>query len=468
MFECLLEGNVIKARLTSINQSYNFIIPNNKSFLNKVQFVFDDLKFISEIEPSFEEFFQKLYDYVKTGLVVFNEDYIFSNLDNFASTLVMHRVPDYKKFCDSSKRTKDSIFFDESEMFELLKLISVFKFISPIIHSDAKDKYSASVQDLLNLVADKYSHINKKLYQVITSKILKGSMTNKKFMNFLKFSLTYDYLILYNFSFITNVLICLYNWTKNPVSFIVSLAGENFNFLVMTYSQVPIVYSSDEVEIDVSSGDYLDSISYEMILQNIFDNLQKENVTVKDLYPTPITDIIVVPLVSVISDIPTSQLERKSNYDKLMLQYLLSMFLNKNKLLRSSYPDVIKNVLKLFLYAFEIPVQYGEGITPSMLEVLKHDFTYYSLDNKIPILNAVKTYSCFVTKRKFLRNIVSGEAFPEEYSKQIQDLLKSLAQFTMIVVSDDTRDEIRKELKRQFIDFLGKVKLNKSMLGLYL
>ena len=448
-----IDGNYLKYEIT------------NKSLINKIKYLIDDLNVLYENDNSFFDFFYDLHKaIIRDGFVLDIEKYT-NEIVKYAKNLVSLRVCSVGNFCDVSKKTKSSVFFDNDEMQEVFELIAIMKILATFMHSKYKDTHKENIERLLSVFSEKYKNVNKKLYQIISSKTLRGNMENKKFMSFLKYSITYDYLILYNYSFITNIILGVYNWKTNPISFIVSVAAEHFNFLVMRYSYVPIVYK-EELSLDVSSGNIFESVSYEMILNSLMDKMSKFQIQ-GDLYTTPMNDIVVLPLMEYITDIPMKYLKVKSNYEKLVYQYTIYYLLNRIKLDIFSEEEM-KNINKLLLHSFNKNFIYksSNNIMPMMLEILKNTFTYYGLDNKVPLINALRPFSMMIYKRSSLVHIITGES-PKFDSSTLNDIFKSFALFMIKLVSDDTRDKIKKNLKIEFLDLLGDVKVSKS-LGMYM
>jgi len=433
----------------------------SKSLINKIDFLLEDLNFVNKTFDGFDDFFLKFnYDITQQDLI--DAKTSVKMLVDVCKILSHGRIKEVDNFCDINKKTRNSIFFDKDELREILNFIAVMKLLAPFIHSKYKDLYKHNIEKILGSVADEFKEVNRKLYKIISSKALRGSIDSKKFMSFLKYSITYDYLILYNYSFITTLLLCVYNWKTNPVSFIVSLATDNFNFLVMTYSNLPFVYK-EEINLDNVSSDLFETVSYEMIINSITDKIDVP--IQRDVYVTPINSIIVLPLISYVSDIPVKYLKSKPHSERLMFQYLLYKLINNIDV--NLDKDVITDIKKILLYGFSENKQNtnSNSVLAMMLEVLKETFTYYGLDNKTPLLNSMKNFSILVYNRKHLIHIISGEHGKFD-SNEINNMLKSIALFMIHVVSDETRDEFRKKLKIEFLKMLGDIHIN-QLISIY-
>jgi len=433
-----------------------------KSLQNKIETLINDLNELARME-GFVDYFLSIERILEKEYV--KDTDLLDNAIKYAKQLVNIRVQDISQFCDTSKRTQSSIFLDEKLVYDLLVLTGVFKILAPYLHSQYKEIYQHQLQDVIQEISVRFEDISKQLYQLIRSKVLRGSPTDRQFMSFLKFSLSYDYLILYNYSFITTVLLCTYNWKTNPVSFVVSLASDNFRFLILSYSTLPINTTDDFQEV---SHDYLKTLSYETILNTLIDKLQKSGIVIRnDLYTTPVTDCIVLPVMSYILDIPSDYLRSKSPTERLQYQYLFAKFLSKTSYAKQ-YNSSWKAIQPFFMYAFESHVQLGSSLLPAFLEVLKEKFTYYGLESKGLALEMLKSFSTLSNKSRLLRHIIEGTGLPLDVKKTMQDRLKELSRFIVYTIQDTTRDKLKSELKLAFLKYMGHVKLTKQTISLYL
>ena len=433
-----------------------------KSLQNKISVLIDDLNDLASMEGFIDYFLsiERILDkeYIKeTNLVDTAIDY--------AKKLVDLRMQDISQFCDTSKKTQSSIFFDEKLVYDLLVLTGVFKVLAPYLHSKYKETHQHQLQDVIQEISTHFEDVSKQLYQLIRSKVLRGSPTDRQFMSFLKYSLSYDYLILYNYSFITTVLLCTYKWKTNPVSFVVSLASDNFRFLILSYSTLPINTADDFQEV---SHDYLKTLSYETILNTLTDKLQKSGVIIRSsLYTTPVTDCIVLPVMSYILDIPSDYLRGKSSTERLQYQYLFAKFLSQTSYAKQ-HSSSWRAIQPFFMYAFESYIQPGSSLLPAFLEVLKEKFTYYGLESKGLALEMLKSFSVLASKSHLLRHIIEGTGLSPDIKKTMQDRLKELSKFIIYTIQDTTRDKLKSELKIAFLKYMGHVKLTKQTISLYI
>jgi len=430
---------------------------NNKSVINKINVVIEDLNELGKTNPEFFNFFTKLYDKIQ----YYNKD-VLEELIDYANELSGIRVSDIGQYCDITKKKSNSIYLDEADMCDLFVLLSTFKILMPILHSDESKGIKDQIQQLLNDLAQRYEIVNKKIFQIIRVKTLRGDFNDKQFMQFLKYELSYDYLVLYNYSFITTVMLGLYNWETNPVSYIVSIAGDNFNFLVLSYATPAIEYTTEDLP---TSTDFIETIAYEMVLNNIAEKLSSEDIKINMfLYSTPLTQVVVLPLMAQVIDIDLSYLRNKQNVDKLMLQVLLYKLLKKTSFYKQ-YPNIYENLYNIFMYAFVSPTMPSRALLPAFIDVLKHDFTFFGLENKIIILETLKQFATFQYKSSLLRHLTENK--PNFAIKGNVDLFKDIVTFIVYLLSDETRETIKSELKQAFTTYIKDLKVNSLMLKMF-
>jgi len=430
---------------------------NNKSVLNKINVVVEDLNDLGKEVPDFYSFFQKLYDEIQHY-----DSTLLDKLIDYANELSAIRVTDVGQYCDITKKKENSIYLDESDMCDLFVVLSILKILTPIIHSKESSQIQDQIQKILNDIAKRFELVNKKVYQIIRVKTLRGNFNDKQFMQFLKYELSYDYLVLYNYSFITTTMFGLYNWKTNPVSYIVSIAGDNFNFLVLSYATAPIEYTHDDLP---TSADFMDTIAYEMILNNIAEKFDSEDIKINIfLYTTPLTETIVLPIMAQVIDVDLDYLRNKHSSDKLMLQLLMYKLLKQTTFYKK-YPNEYENLYNLFFYAFVSPVNFSNALLPQFVDVLKQDFTFFGLENKVLVLDALKQFTVLKYKNALLRHILNNT--PHYNIKTNQTVFKDIVTLAIYLLSDETRESIVSELRTAFIKYIKNIKVNSLMLKLF-
>lgn len=429
---------------------FEFIL-KNKHLINKINYLINDIKELSEKYVEFDFFFPRLFNSILESEYDSN---MFEESLEYARKLAKIKVDDANKFCDTSKKTKNSIFFDNDEMLKLIDIIGLVKLYAPFMYSNYTDYISMFIDKLDR----NYKDILSKLYKIIKTKV--RTTDYKQLLNMWKLDITLDYISLYNFEFILMTGLAFYNWTSNPLSFIVSIASDLTSYWIMTLESYPYNYANDIVEIE--SEDFLDVISYEIILDQINAGLEKlfskNNYNINyDLYLTQLNQLICLPLMSIISDIDIDYLDQKSKQDKINFQILLYYLINKSSYIKS----LLGESSKLFLYGFNKFTTSTSMISPYMLEVLKPSINYYQLNSKVPLLSISQELGTVLLRSKNLVNLITNNPF--KYSSELTDRIgKDLIRFLTYLFDEREVEKIKQEGKALFLDFLSNIDLSKN------
>lgn len=358
-----------------------------------------------------------------------------------------------KRFCDSSKRTSRSVFFEPHEIQEVLHLISCFKLLAPIIYRDGCSSYEC--RKILETLSPMFE-VSQKLYRVVSYRSFRATSLDGTFLKFIRYLLSYDYLVLYNYNFVMNVVICSYDWTTNPISYIVSVASDNMNYLIMSLnaSQPP----TEEDEYVVYENEDIVDMAHKSILEEIKSDILSSYMQDLSLYPTPITDCVVVPLLSSITDTPANYFHSLKPCDKLAYQVVLYHLLKNCVVEDTNFK--LKDVLPVFLYGSKESMKPMYQLSPSSLEVLKHDFTYYGMENKSIVLTTVNSVTATFSKRQSLKQIITprNKGLLPTCKFTSQDLV-NFVRFLIYIISDDTRQRFNEIVKLQFYQLLRKTRV---------
>jgi len=425
----MLKRNGSKCTLSFSDGSEKTITIENKTLLNKLDITISDINAVfQDLEPVYQKFFKIIED------ETYSEIYI-KNLVSPAKKLVALRTtPELiSSFCNSSKKTKTSIYFDEKDMTELLELISVLKFLSVFIHSEHKNLFNT----VLEKVAKHYKTISEKLFNIIKTRTYSFSRQD---LELVKYMLSMNFLVLYNYEFILLSVVPHYNWKKNPLSFIVATAGENSNFLFLTYRAQTTTYSSDELD---SSSNILETVSYELILNTISKNRYSNYG-----YITPITTYFALPLLYKLSDIPLSYLMNKPTEEKLAMQRFLFELSKKSEMFRK----LLRESAKLLVMTSEETVIQSR-VHPVVLEVLKEDFQIHGVQSKKPLIS-IATKLASVINAQLINMITRVPVTIEE--RKMEEMIKQAIRVLSIVISDKGKEYLD-VIKKDFIDLANKI-----------
>jgi hypothetical protein len=240
-----------------------------------------------------------------------------------------------------------------------------------------------------------------------------------------------------------------YDWTRNPVTFIVSVSTDNTNFLIMTYKSNQNKYS-DDIE---SSTDILPMLSYELILDTVRKKVQTIPGFKSWLITSPVTDLLALPTFSLISDIPYHYLLNKPQEDKLMYQYFLYLVIKDSKLSELLGPGV-----KLLQYGLSESIPYRNVPVPTVLEVLKAELKYFNLDSKSPLTKVATEFSSLLGYENKLLHLVNESTFPED----VEIAIKKSINFICYLFMDDRRSLIQEVGRSLFLNNIKDVRVSSS------
>ncbi len=447
-----------KKSLVSINfnngKQANFVI-ETKAILNKIEILIEDLNLLNKNDETFDEYFYELYDKFSQKKY---ETSLFTKALEYSEKLVNLHNLDTNSFCDITKKTKNSIYFDIKDINDLLMSISILKIFGLFLYSQYKDNTQMFIDDLDN----KYSDIMSKIYKIVKTRVLRGLTLND--MGIIKISMTMDYLVMYNFEFIYLTVLVFYNWKMNPLSFIVAVASDRTNFCIMTYNSVSFSYSSEITE--TNTEDFLDGVSYEIILDQINNKMNEllktsnYKINFSGLYLTQLNSLIVLPLMSLITDINLRYLQQKSNLDKWNYQLMIYYIINESKYLKKLFGDSNK----LFLYGYKKYTNNSSIIIPSILEVLKTEIKYYELNSKNLILDYAQELSTIISKINNLEHFIQGNQIPNSPTL-IKKLGKDIIKFSICLFDEEIKEKIKEEGRELFLNFIGEMKVSNKTLS---
>jgi hypothetical protein len=429
------------SKIVAFNIKNKSILQNQKGSSSSI--VINDLNFILKNHPEAYQFFDRLTESLASEELDLT---LFSKALEISEWMIQKKIPDYAKFCDQSKRSKKSIFFSEKDMKELLLLIGILKIFALFIHSN---EYADLMVPLVKQISHHFKDISILLFQVIKARSYKFNLNTKDQFEFLKFVISQDFLVLYNFDFIYMTIMSHYDWTRNPVTFIVSVSTDNTNFLIMTYKSNQNKYS-DDIE---SSTDILPMLSYELILDTVRKKVQTIPGFKSWLITSPVTDLLALPTFSLISDIPYHYLLNKPQEDKLMYQYFLYLVIKDSKLSELLGPGV-----KLLQYGLSESIPYRNVPVPTVLEVLKAELKYFNLDSKSPLTRVATEFSSLLGYENKLLHLVNESVFPED----VEIAIKKSINFICYLFMDDRRSLIQEVGRSLFLNNIKDVRVSSS------
>ncbi len=433
---------------------------SNKHVSNKIKFLVEDMKLLSEKAEGFDEFYFELFNHLTTG--TYDKSH-YEKTTEYAEKLIELHELDLSKFCVDSKRTKNSIFFEQSEVKELLIIIGLVKLISPLMYTDEYKEYATPF--LMHMDA-KYKPVMKKIYNIIKMKVSANNF--KLAFQLTKIDITLDHMTLYNYEFILLTALVFYNWITNPLSFIVSVASDVTNFWIMTLYSYPYDYMDELSESsDSTSEDFLDTISYEIILDqvdNAVSDILSKGYTINDsLYLTPLSSLIVLPLMSAISDISLKYLRQKSKIDKWKYHILIYTIINNSNFLT----NLIGSSHNILLYGYTKPVSTTAIANPAILEVLKTNIDYYQLNSRVPLLNLAQELSTPFIKPDNLEHVILKEKikFERGNSDKLDKMAKNIIKFMVMFFDESKMLDIKTEGRNIFMKMISNKDISQNSIN---
>lgn len=223
-----------------------------------------------EIGKEFDDFY--------IGLIT---DYESSNYDH---KIIRNAIPKMIDFCNrfveikninfdayinKSKASKSSIFFDASEIKEIIKAASYLKLYYSI-HKDISmklsDQFNREIfQELVKNLTD--SAIILKLHKIVSSKTYEYNHTDKYMWEYIKnlCCKTPDMHISHIFNFIINNIIVTCEYDCNPIPYLISVIDESIKWVLRSIYKESIIYSdaisTQDVAV-VSGKDNLESYAH--------------------------------------------------------------------------------------------------------------------------------------------------------------------------------------------------------------
>jgi len=424
---------------------------SSRSLLNKFHFLVQDIEKIEELDPTFEN----VYYNILTDVFSMTPAEVVKTLSHYAKLYVEHLDIDYEKFADKSKKTKSSVFFEPEEVKQVTELIVLMKLLTPLLHSSF---YQSIVKQILHEISLAYKVVNTKLYQMIKFK-LKFNFYDRNALEFLKYTMTTDYLILYNFDFVMMTSVLFFDFTKdmNPISFIISVASDNANFLTLSYSATAFDYV-ENIE-DIQKKNLLYAIGDQLLLNRMYTIamhlLERDGKSIVPyLEPTVLYDYVVVPILSMVTGISKNMLYEF--HEKLYIQWLFYYIVSNSKKLSKE----IRSGKKLLIFGLEKVTKGSKpNVNKPILKVLINEVVFKGLVSKQPIIDYAKNLTNIPFKDT--QHIITET--PNTMTKQeLEESLSDLISFVLKLIDDKTSEMLLEEFRKEFHKILQHHKILES------
>lgn len=301
-------------------------------------------------------------------------DYEKSNYDH---KIIRTAIPKIIEFCDrfieikninfdayinKSKASKSSIFFDASEIKEIIKASSYLKLYYSI-HKDQSmklsDQFNREIfQELVKNLTE--SAIILKLHKIVSSKTYEYNHTDKYMWEYIKnlCCKTPDMHISHIFNFIINNIIVTCEYDCNPIPYLISVIDESIKWVLRSIYKESIIYSdaisTQDVAV-VSGKDNLESYAHNntigmltiLAYQKLEEVFQDDRIETFKIHIESIKESSVFaqhftfPIISKITDIPYRHFLTLNVSTSYLLNILLYAMI-KDSELGQKYPTLTR------------------------------------------------------------------------------------------------------------------------------
>lgn len=273
-------------------------------------------------------------------------------------------------YIDTSKKSKNSIFFDSEEIHKIIKVSSYLK----IYYTLYKDMSLEIPQRFNILIFQKLVYILSnspiiiKIHKIVSSKTFEYNQTDKFMWQYIKNMLCRapDLHITNIFNFVVNYILVTCETDKNPIPYLISVIDESIKWILRTTYKDSIIYNDSIATQDVNAvigRDNLKTYAHNntighlcVMASNALDEMFEENAE-KDLKiesfknqieniteQSVIAECVAYPIWSKILDIPFRHLQTLS----ISISYMLNILLyniTKNTYFSQNYPYLCRCLL---------------------------------------------------------------------------------------------------------------------------
>lgn len=398
--------------------------PITNKFFRLIEFAEDcSLKLGSEFDTWF------------TNLVL---DYKKSNYDYL---IIKQNIPKLKELCDKyleicninfedyinkSLRSKNSIFFDASEIKKIIQVSNYLKiyFIlaqdveMKLINKFHKETYNKLIEDINN------NNTIYKLFKITSSKTYEYNFSDRYMWDYIKtiYCRTTDMHVYSIFNFLMNNILVTCSTTQNPIPYLISVIDESIRWILKNIYKDAIIYSDSINTQDIysiSGKDNLSSfahndtlgkllvISYNQLEKMGIDKIEKFKATLNSLKETSLfANYVTYPILSKVLDIPYRHFLTLSVSNAYLLNLLLYNLLSDE--FKKKYSSMVKMLL---YYNKQKPilkttykVKNIDVFTETIGQFLsfKNNITPYDLYSSIIGKMSRNTYASFVNDQEII------------------------------------------------------------------
>jgi len=344
----------------------------SSSVTNKFHIVTDFIKSVNEtLDEEFEKWF---FDFIKQYKDENDIQYLITNvgiLKEYINEYFDKQNMDYSQFVDRTKVKKGTILFEPVEIRKILvssgylKIYSFISIRSDIVLSNSVHKkiYNMLVEDIMS------SDVVYKIFNIVKTKVFRYNLTDRYMWEYIKMiqCKSIDVHTVEIFNFIMNQILILCEEDKNPITYFVGVIEESVKWFLRSVYKKTIVYD-DSISTEDIHGLNVDNlktysyndtlgrlkgIAYEYIYKEIDKttpmsvddngdadkNLAEFQQRVQDIeYISPLSDCLVFPLLSKITNIPYFHFKTLSPEHSMVMSVYLQKLLQQ--VFKTEYSDM--------------------------------------------------------------------------------------------------------------------------------
>jgi hypothetical protein len=344
----------------------------SSSVTNKFHIVTDFIKSVNE--ASGDEFSEWFFKFIEEYKDKDDLNYITNNINILKEYIDKYfdiQNMDYSKFVDRSKVKKGTILFEPAEIRKILvvsgylKLYSLISIRQDIVISNQVHKkiYNMLVEEIMN------TDVVFKIFNIVKTKTFRYNLTDRYMWEYIKMiqCKSIDVHTVEIFNFIMNSILILCEEDKNPITYFVGVVEESVKWFLRSVYKKTIVYD-DSVSTEDIHGLNVDNlktysyndtlgrlkgIAYEYIYKEIDKttpmavdnndaadkNLAEFQQRVQDIeYISPLSDCLVFPLLSKITNIPYFHFKTLSPEHSIVMSVYLQKLLQQ--VFHNEYSDM--------------------------------------------------------------------------------------------------------------------------------
>jgi len=321
------------------------------SITNKIEIITD---FIKEVAINVDGFEKWLIDFLgeyknsnrDINIVMKNIDVI----KKFCDIYIENKNMDFSRFVDESKTKKNSIFFVESEIKDIIRVSSYLKIYSLIFNSTnfslSDTGHKMVYNEFISEIVEK--GIVQKIFTVIRTKTFRYNITDRYMWEYIK-NVEYkdaESYVVEIFNFIMNHIIILCQEDRNPITFFVSVIDDSIRWFLRSVFKDNILYQ-DTISTEDAYGlgkDNLKTYGYNDTLSRLIDisvnriyiklKSDEKVLDFKDRlsgvkHISPMIEIVSYPILSKILNIPYSHFSVISPENAVLLSYVTSVLIKE-------------------------------------------------------------------------------------------------------------------------------------------